>query len=237
MSVCYEVEVDIQRALTKDLSLDVAYVGNHAARLWESPISISRNSRMASAPGGGTRGTPTAPLDNVCQCFSWLSNCAADGGAEQAASPYNAKFPYLSIINWLSNNNYANYNGLQVSLTQRAWHGFSYVFGYTYAHALSQSPDNWSFLQPIDSHNTKALYGNSQFDIRHHATLSLTYAIPGIKTPGQILQGWSLNSIVNLQSAMPWGVNDFSTDFSGTGEINSQATNGEQWDFFGNPWT
>jgi hypothetical protein len=159
--------------------------------------------------------------------------CAPDGGLEQAAAPFNAKFPYLGIINWLSNNNRANYNGLQVSLTQRTWHGVSYLLGYTYSHSLSQSPDNWSFLQSIDSHNVNQLYGNSPFDVRHHFTFSLTYDIPGIKSPGQILQGWSINSIVNLQSSLPWGVNDFSTDFSGTGEINSIPTNGESWDFFG----
>jgi hypothetical protein len=49
------------------------------------------------------------------------------------------------------------------------------------------------------------------------------------------LKGWSLNSIINLQSALPWGVNDLTTDFSGTGEINSIPENGEQWDFYGNP--
>jgi len=63
----------------------------------------------------------------------------------------------------------------------------------------------------------------------------LTYAIPGIKAPGQILQGWSLNSIVSLQSGLPWGVNDTTTDFSGTGEVTAQNTTGERWNFFGSP--
>jgi hypothetical protein len=31
------------------------------------------------------------------------------------------------------------------------------------------------------------------------------------------------------------GVNDVTSDFNGTGEINAQNTIGEQWDFFGNP--
>ena len=38
-----------------------------------------------------------------------------------------------------------------------------------------------------------------------------------------------------LQSGLPWGVNDLTTDFSGTNEINSIPQNGEQWDFYGNP--
>ena len=36
------------------------------------------------------------------------------------------------------------------------------------------------------------------------------------------MQGWSLNSIVALQSGLPWGINDATTDFSGTGEISAQ---------------
>src|SRR5262249_31763266 len=48
-------------------------------------------------------------------------------------------------------------------------------------------------------------------------------------------QGWSLNSILVMQSGLPWGVNDTTTDFSGTGEINAQNSVGEQWNFFGDP--
>jgi hypothetical protein len=71
--------------------------------------------------------------------------------------------------------------------------------------------------------------------VRHRFTFSTTYNLPGKDGMGQLLKGWSLNSIITLESATPWGVNDFSTDFSGTNEINSQSPNGEQWDFFGNP--
>ncbi|HTR39266.1 MAG TPA: TonB-dependent receptor [Bryobacteraceae bacterium] len=230
--------VDIQHAITNDLSLDVAYVGNHATKLFG--ITDLNQPRLVNgfSPGWGNPADPNSPAGQcVASAATGYDACAngPDPGLEQAAAPFNAKFPYLGIINWLSNNNYSNYNGLQVSLTQRTWHGLSYVAGYTYAHALSISPDNWSFLQPINSNNVKQLYGNSPFDIRHHFTFSTTYAIPGIKSPGQILQGWSINSIINLQTGLPWGINDLSTDFSGTGEINSIPSNGEQWDFFGNP--
>ena len=142
----------------------------------------------------------------------------------------------MGYIYWVSNNNFSNYHGLQVSLTQRTWHGLSYVLGYTYSHALSESPDSGlGYVQPIDSTNVRNLYGSSGFDVRHRFTFSSTYLIPGIKSPGQILQGWSVNGILNLQSALPWGVNDMTTDFSGTGEIGASSIVGESWDFFGNP--
>jgi hypothetical protein len=226
--------LDIQRAITNNLSIDVAYVGNHATKLIGLTDLNQPQSVGGFSPGWGNPANPNSPAGQcLASAKTGFDNCNPDTDAEQAARPYNAKFPYLSYIYWLSNSNFSNYHGLQLSLTQRTWHGVSYVLGYTYAHALSQSPDNWSFLSPINSNNTRALYGSSQFDLRHRFTFSFTYQIPGIKSPGQLLQGWSLNSIVSLQSPLPWGVNDFSSDFSGTGEINNSTTNGEQWDFFG----
>ena len=78
-------------------------------------------------------------------------------------------------------------------------------------------------------------YGNSDYDIRHRFTFEATYALPGLKSPGQILQGWVLNSILTLQTATPWAVQDLSNDFSGTGEVNNPNTWGEAWNFSGNP--
>jgi len=126
---------------------------------------------------------------------------------------------------------------LQVTLTQRNSHGLSFIAGYTYSHALDMSSDNWGagFVSPINNSTVGNLYGNSVFDITHNFTLSTTYQLPGRKGAAQMLQGWSLNSVVTLQSGMPWGVNDFTTDFSGTNEVGASSTEGEWWNFYGNP--
>ena len=143
---------------------------------------------------------------------------------------------YLNYINFLSNNNTSNYNSLQTSLTQRTQYGLSYVLGYTYSHSISQNPDNWSFFNPIQSQNLHTLSGNSMFDIRHHFTASVTYMIPGKKTKSQLYwMNLTVNTILLLQTGAPWGVNDVTTDFSGTNEINQPASIGEQWNFYGNP--
>jgi hypothetical protein len=225
--------IGIQRAITNNLSLDVAYLGNHATKLigiqdLNQPLLVN-----GFSPGWGNPADPTSAAA-VCLASAY-ANCSPNGAAETAARPFHSKFPYLSYIYWLSNNNFSNYNGLQVSATQRSTHGLSFVLGYTYAHALAQATDNWSFTSPINNANPRALYGSSAFDIRQRFTFSLTYTLPGIKSRGQILQGWSINSISTLSSGLPWGVNDTTTDFSGTGAINGSNTIGEQWDFFGNP--
>ena len=228
--------LDVQHAFTPNLSIDVAYVANRGIKLLGlTDLNQPRSVGGFSAGWGNPAVKGTPAFDCLASASTGYDNCNPDTDAEQAARPFNARFPYLSYINWVSNNNFSNYHGLQVSVTQRSWHGLSYVLGYTWAHALAMSPDNWSYIQPIDSTNVRNLYGNSQFDIKHRFTLSATYLIPGKKSPGQILQGWSINSILTMQSGLPWGVNDTSTDFSGTNEIGGQASNGETWDFFGSP--
>jgi hypothetical protein len=235
--------LDLQRAISANLSFDIAYVGNHGTKLvgltdinspalgtgWNTPWTAAQltAAKLPVADAGLTSG-------QICINTGYVT-CPLNTAAETAAQPFATKFPYLNYIDWLSNNNVSNYNGLQVALTQRNWHGLSYVAGYTYSHALAESPDNWRFVNPIVSGNVRSLYGNSQFDVAHRFTYSLTYALPGKKSPGQVLEGWSINSIVSIQSPMPWGVNDLTTDFTGTNELLDQASLGEQWNFFGNP--
>jgi hypothetical protein len=228
--------LDIQHAFTPNLSVDIAYVGNHGTKL-VGLNDINQPQLVGGfSPGWGNPAIPASPAGQcLASARTGYDNCNPDTAAEQAARPYAKRFPYLSYINWISNSNVSNYHGLQASLTQRTSHGLSFVLGYTLSHALSMSSDNWSFTAPINANNMRDLYGPSVFDVRHRFTYTLTYAIPGLTSPGQLLQGWSVNSIVSMQSGLPWGVNDGTTDFSGTGEITAQGNGGERWNFFGNP--
>ena len=198
----------IQRQLTHNLALDVTYVGNHGSKLTHL-IDVN-----AAALGSGWIGNPAAasvPLENQ-------------------GRPYFSKFPYLSNINTVMNTDRSNYNGLQSTLTERLSHGLNFTVGYTYAHALDMSAGDWRGANvPSYSPNPKLEYGNSNYDIRHRFTASVTYALPNKKGFAQMLEGWQLNSILNVQGGLPWAVVDSSTDVSGTGE------GVDRWNFFGNP--
>jgi outer membrane receptor protein involved in Fe transport len=230
----------IQRAITNDLSLEVAYVGNHGTKLLGFQ-NINQPPLGASYTGFGS----ADPMVNEvlsCNTAGNPGGFACDPGdasasAVQVFRPLFSKFPYIGEVDRLSNQDKSNYNSLQVTLTQRPMHGLSFLAGYTYAHALDAGSNNFNDIQlpPDSSHPTRSVYGNSLFDIRHRFTLSTTYAIPGIKRLGQLLQGWELNSVVTLQSASPWGVQDFTNDFSGTNQVNELDTFGQPWNFSGNP--
>jgi hypothetical protein len=197
----------IQHALTHSLGLDVSYVGNHGSRM-TSMIDIN-----AAALGSG-----------------WSGNAAsANTAAENASRPYFSKFPYLSNINEIQNVDRSNYNGLQATLIERPARGLNFTVGYTYAHALDMLGRDWAGNVPMYNPNPKQDYGNSEFDIRHRFTATVTYALPEKKSRAQMLEGWQLNSIVNIQGSLPWALLDSTTDVSGTGEFT------DRWNFYGSP--
>jgi len=199
--------LNVQHAFAPNLTLEVGYVGNHGANL--------------------------AGIRDI--------NQETPGTDSQATRPFNAKFPYLSNIFQMGNFYRSNYNGLQATLTSRNYHGLSLVAGYTYAHALDDVSANWDFGAgyglPQDSTNVGREYANSDFDVRQRFTLSLTYALPGRKGYGQMLEGWEINSIATLASPQYWGPIDLTTDISGLGGLPVSPPQGtpQRWDFFGNP--
>jgi hypothetical protein len=164
-------------------------------------------------------------------------------GPNGSGGPFNPKnscFSYLSYITIVNNSFHSNYSGLQVNLTGRNYHGFSFTAGYTLSVArgdASGQGTGGNFPTPLNSYGdlNQQLYTYTDFDLRHRFTLSMDYAIPGKKGYGQMLEGWGINSIVLLESAAPWGLSDGGDDFSGTNVIASSAgTEGEQWNFYGN---
>jgi hypothetical protein len=256
----------IQRQLTNNMSLEVAYVGNHGTKLLgvrninQAPVGTGWTTPWTAAQVAAA-GSPYVPADigltsvQICNgadsTNSALSLCAPNTDAERAAQMFTKScpapvglgvgtakcFPYLGFVEWFSNQDKSNYNGLQVTLTQRTFHGMSFTAGYTYAHALDDNGDNEGngLHAPVDANNPGALYGNSDFDIRHRFTLSVNYAIPGKKGFGQLLEGWSVNSIVTVETGSVWGVNDQSDDFTGTGEFGDPIGSiGDPWQFYGN---
>jgi hypothetical protein len=228
--------LSVQHAFTPNLTLELAYVGNHGENL--------TGIRDINQPPVGS-GWPAA---NIAACtadalvkgfYDTVNNAACQVAPE--VGPFNAKFPYLSNIFQMGNVYRSNYNGLQVTLNSRNFHGLSMVAGYTYSHSLDDVGANWDFGYgsglPQNAYNPGAEYANSDFDVRQRFTLSLTYAIPGKKGYAQALEGWELNSIITLQSPQYWGPMDEGTDAAGIGPlpVSPPANTPIRWSFYGNP--
>jgi hypothetical protein len=224
--------LNLQHAFTTNLSVEAAYVGNHGSNL--------TGIRDINQPPVGS-GWPAAAITAcIASGYTDPNNCAPDStGGEEANRPFATKFPYLANIFQMGNVYRSNYDGLQVTLNARNYHGLSMVAGYTYAHALDDVGANWDFGYgsglPQNAHNVAAEYANSDFDIRHRLTVSLTYAIPGRKGFGQLREGWELNSIITLESPQYWGPMDEGTDASGLGAlpVSPPANSPIRWSFYG----
>ncbi len=231
-----EWNLDIQRAITNNLTIDVAYVGNHS---WDIP-SQEMDVNQPSVGTGWTGGvnaltggmTPAAyclasagdakPYDHCLgKNSSGVNNNVTTAllANEAAGAPFATKFPYLSYIDQTGNAYHSNYDGLQVTATMRTSHGLSFLAGYTFAHALDDVSGEGSTAGPMNVYTPNINYGNSSNDIRNRFTFSSSYAIPGHKAPGQMLEGWSVNGIFIAQGGVPWWAADSSNDFSGTGEV------------------
>ena len=104
----------IQRALGRNLTLDVNYVGNHGQHLFAFTD--------LNQPTPGANGSST----------------------EQTRRPFTTEgqFPWFSNVYWLGAfGATSNYNGLQTTLTARAFHGLTFAADYTYA--ILSTMDRW----------------------------------------------------------------------------------------------
>ncbi len=227
--------LDLQHAFTPNLSMEVAYVGNHGSNL--TGIRDINQPPVGSGWPAANIATCTANLTPTGQ-YDTVNNPACQLAPE--VGPYNTKFPYLANIFQMANVYRSNYNGLQVTLNARNYHGLSMVAGYTYSHASDDVGANWDFGYgsglPQNAYNPGAEYANSDFDIRHRLTVSLTYAIPGRKGYGQMLEGWEINTITTLESPQYWGPIDLGTDAAGVGPlpVSPPANSPIRWSFYGN---
>lgn len=99
--------------------------------------------------------------------------------------PYAVRRPIPQIdsaIQWFRSGGQSNYNSLQTKLERRFNNGFSFHVNYTWSHSLDiASNANLGSQNGGDFRNMRdpnAEYGNSDFDVRHHAVVDALYDLP-----------------------------------------------------------
>ena len=203
--------INVQQELTPSMLLQVAYVANHGVKLY-SVLDINQVNPLYD-DGGEEIGRPL------------VTNCPVSQGGQGFGGPCH---PQIGFLDQLANHSGSSFNSLQVTLTKRYSHGLYLLAGYTYGHAIDTATSNLAGVPP-NSLDYNAERGNGDYDIRHRFTLSATYDLPPAKAKWQMLEGWQVTSILNLQSGEPYTLGDFSDDISYTGEFN------DRWNMSGNP--
>ncbi len=203
---------NLQQALGPKTSLQVGYVANHGIKLY-SLRDINQNVFALDSAGDEQSGRP------------FVQNCPAPFGSG-GGGPC---LPWAGFSYFMENKANSNYNALQVTLTQKSFHGLNFLAGYTWGHAIDVGATNNRSAYAQDSNNYPGDRGNGDYDIRNRFTLSLSYDLPNFKAPLQMGKGWQVTSILNLQSGEPFNYYDSFDDISGTGWLL------DRWNFFGKP--
>ena len=201
----------LEQELTPNTSLTLGYVGSHG---YHELIGIDGNTP-----------TPTVCPDSPCPAVypanfpAPLANAAIPAGSLYIPAGTPKANPSLANTwTWFSKGN-SNYNALEIDLNHRFNHDLALRGVYTWSKALD---DGDSLNQTTagnapglasNPYNLRADWGPATYDVRNFGVVSAVYDLPfGYgKTAGKNLRGfakaavggWSVNSILTIQSGFP----------------------------------
>jgi len=213
-----EWNLNLQQELSQKLVLQIGYVGNHSVH--QLQLLDINQPPLGAGYGPGCANPPSF-------------------ACEQAARPFNAKFPTLSQINTISTPGFASYNSLQVTLKSNDFHGLTTQVAFTWSHNLDTASEVEDFFGtsgyvPQDSTNLRGGYGNSEFDQRRALLITYVYRVPSPKSANAlayIAKDWQLSGTTTFRDgfAAPMltfgdesGVGNFHERFNCIGPIHYQ---------------
>jgi hypothetical protein len=187
----------IERALTQNTTLSVAYVGARAHHLLVlTPASPGDAARCLSAsdPSQVAAGSKTCGPFSEGGLFT-----LKDGNTVEARGPFGPEFDgitYQKTIGW------SNYNAMELTVKHQGRMG-EIMGAYTYAKSLDNSSSLSEEVNPIEPGINKAI---SAFDIRHNLEVSYRAQVPMEKVlrgMPALSQGWTVSGITRLTTGMP----------------------------------
>jgi len=122
--------------------------------------------------------------------------------------------PNFSSVEFINNQGSSDYDALQLQFQRRLAHGLQALASYSWAHSIDTASQGSSFDSAsgyIRGTAANANRASSDFDIRHAASVGVTYDLPAptIDTLADaILRGWSLQSVLQARSSPPVDVLD-----------------------------
>ena len=154
-----------------------------------------------------------------------------DTAGVQQRQPYFGQFPWFNGIFVYGPAGFSNYHALQVTFVQRNFHGLTMNAAYTYSRDLA-TPKGGNDPYITNSQCVSCDYGLQT--PTQDLGVTLVYALPGMKVPAQLLEGWQISSTINVQSGQPFRGNDSSDDFAGVNDNRGLfGGTSEPWSLFG----
>jgi Carboxypeptidase regulatory-like domain len=223
----------IQRELSKDTKLEVAYVGSQGHRLLathdvnysnpqtcldinsiEGPLTCAQFTEDSvyslTIPSGfpfhmpnGTIQTGAAGGTPVNFVGLRPYSSPQCDPLTSVGCPLASGVPVFTSI--FAQDTIANsgYNSLQVSVDKRFAKGFQFTAAYTYSKSIDEASSFEGILNPLPGADNRSL---SLFDARHRAVFSYYWELPVRKyagVTGKVLDGWALSGITTYQTGFP----------------------------------
>ncbi len=201
----------VQRSITNNLSVDVAYVGSHIVHVGIPDSNLNQLTGAQLAQGSSLTTLVANPYFGILPASSPLGTKTIAAG--QLLKPY-PRFQNVSI--YRNNTGETNYNAIEARVEERVSHSLTFLFAYTHSKLIDDassvfsstvlSSPNTSSLIAADTYRPYLERDSSSGDMPNVTTLAATYALPkrvGNTLTSTVLGGWTVNAIMTLQSGMP----------------------------------
>lgn len=219
----------VQRALTSSLTLTVAYVGNKGTHnLGDgSGNTTNPNEAAINLPGkysktgqalhyvsGATiataSDTATGQTNDLRRYYGGsLAACGDAAYDPNSSDPFitGGKCGWTNDITYYSDNLNTEFNALQVTLAQQAWHGLGYTANFQWASAFAPATG-------FSTWDVKSVRGRDSNVRLHQLTWYGTYDLPfghgkqfvpgANRVTDAIIGGWQLSSTLNWAGGLPF---------------------------------
>lgn len=208
----------LQREITPNLTLEVAYVGSKATHLGDPDANINQLTPEQLATGASLLTKVPNPY------FGQIPASSSLGQPTITQAQLLKPFPRFTNVTFFRNNvGNSNYNAVQAKLEKRFSYGLSFLVSYTRSRLIDDASsvfDSSIFTGPIANYpvangfNRRLDRDVSAGDIPNVTAVSWNYEIPvgsghrlhpqGIA--GKFTSGWQVAGIVSLQSGIPLAV-------------------------------
>ena len=220
----------VQRSITQNLSVDVAYVGSHIVHVG---IPDSNLNQLTAAQLATGLTNPTALTGQVTNpYYGQIPASSSIGGPTVAAAQLLKAYPrFQNVATYRNNSGTTNYNALEAKVEQRMSQGLYLLFAYTHSKLIDDASSVFSSTV-LSSPNTSSLIAADTFrpylerdgssgDMPNVTSASVIYDLPAgnghqFASGGwmsEIFGGYQLDLISSLQSGMPVTVTQ-STNFN-----------------------
>jgi hypothetical protein len=206
----------VQRAITNNLSLDLAYVGSHIVHVGIPDSNLNQLTADQLSQGSSLLTKVPNPY------YGEIPKSSSIGGKTVTQAQLLKPYPrFLNIATYRNNSGETNYNAFEAKLEERFNHGIYLLASYTHSKLIDDASSVFSSTV-LSSPNTSSLVAADTFrpwlerdsssgDMPNVTSLAGIYNLPAGRghrfasngIADTFLGGWALNAIASLQSGMP----------------------------------